>query len=152
MRKCVLQIVSLCMALFIAYAGGGLNIYHYCCDACEEYQCTMHSTQCTIVDALEHECCTHQHADEGVIATDNIQFTNEADKCGVTRVEALDLWKFSSEKEGLVVLPWVATLKATHNPQLIVHNCEQEQLNYGIPIALNLSGRAIIVRKSAYLI
>ena len=112
----------------------------------------MQNAKCTIEDASGHECCTHQHADDGIIATDNIQFTNDADKCGVMRVEALDLWKSSSEKERLVVLPLVATLKATHNPQLIVHNCEQEQLNYGVPIALNLSGRAIIVRKSAYLI
>ena len=152
MRKCVLQIVSLCMALFIAYAGGGLNIYHYCCDACEEYQCSMHNVQCTIVDALEHECCTHQHADDGVIATNDIQFTNEAEKCGVTRVEALDLWKFSSEKEGLVILPWVATLTSIHNSQFIIHNYDQGKVDYDVPIALNLSGRAIIVRKSAYLI
>ncbi|MBR5824324.1 MAG: hypothetical protein IKY67_09300, partial [Paludibacteraceae bacterium] len=103
-------------------------------------------------DALEHECCTHQHADEGVIATDNIQFTNEAEKCGVTRVEALDLWKFSSEKEGLVVLPWVATLTSIHNSQFIIHSYDQGKVDYDVPIALNLSGRAIIVRKSAYLI
>ena len=136
----------------MAFISGGLNIYHYCCDACAEHQCRMQNAECTIEDALEHECCTHQHADEGIIATDNIQFTNDAEKCGVTRIEALDLWKFSSEKERLVVAPLVTTLTSIHNSQFVIHNCEQEKLDYDIPIALNSSGRAIIVRKAAYLI
>ena len=152
MKKCALQIVSLCMALFIAYVSGGLNIYRYCCDACKEHQCKMQNAKCTIEDASGHECCTHQHADNEIIATDNIQFTNDADKCGVMRVEALDLWKFSSEKERLVVLPLVARLASIHNSQFIVHNYEQKITNYGIPIVQNLSGRAIIVRKAEYLI
>ena len=156
MRKCVLQIVSLCMALFIAYAGGGLNIYHYCCDACAEHgrdifhimsckevHSATHDDECDMHhDMVVYDCCMHGDSDECLTRDGH---------CDVQHIEAPDFSNFHTEKVNFVA-PLVATLTSTHNSQFVIHNCEQEKLDYDIPIALNLSGRAIIVRKSAYLI
>ncbi|MBO5085921.1 MAG: hypothetical protein J6B65_01640, partial [Paludibacteraceae bacterium] len=65
MKKCALQIVSLCIAIFIAYISGGLNIYHYCCDACEEHGHDIFQTiSCEEVHESHHcsdDDCQHSH-------------------------------------------------------------------------------------------
>ena len=65
MKKCALQIVSFCLAMFIAYICGGLNIYHYCCDACKEHGHDIFQTiSCEEVHASHHcsdDDCHHSH-------------------------------------------------------------------------------------------
>ena len=154
MKKCALQIVSLCIAMFIAYISGGLNIYHYCCDACEELnQFTMHNAQFIIVNAqstTSHECCAHHNLEEEVADWGNDKIHSNT-SCGITHIEAPD-FSHLNKKSVNFVAPLIATHITIHNSQFIIHNHEYEALDYDIPIVHNLTGRAIIVLKSAYLI
>ena len=140
--------------MFIAYIGGGLNIYHYCCDACEELnQFTMHNAQCTIIDSQSssHECCTHHHSEEGIADWGNSKIENNTSKCGITRIEAPN-FSHLNKKNVNFVTPLIATLITIHNSQFAVHNYDNEIVDDAFPIVQNRTGRAIIVRKSAYLI
>ena len=157
MKKCALQVISLCLALFMALVSDGVNIYHYCCNACEEHgrdifhimsckevHSTTHHDECNMHhDMIVYDCCMHGDGDNCSMQTEG--------HCDVQHVEAPYLSHFNTEKVSFVA-PLVATLTSIHNSQFVIDNYEQETLNYGIPIALNLPGRAIIVRKAAYLI
>jgi hypothetical protein len=72
--------------------------------------------------------------------------------CDVHHIEAPDFLQFNTTKVN-IVSPLVAILEPIRNLQIVTRNCEHTFFNRnGVPIAHNLSGRAIIVRKSAYLI
>lgn len=174
MKKCALQVISLCLALFMALVSGGVNIYHYCCDACEEHgrdifqtiSCeevheSMHNAQCTMHnyknDSLQ-ECnicksqCTACNCKNKVsICKNNETMVNNADHCGIIHIEAPYFSQFNSLKIN-IVSPLVAIIETIKNSQFIIHNHEYEAIDYDDPIVYNLTGRAIIVRKSAYLI
>ena len=160
MKKCAVQIVSLCLAMFIAYISGGLNIYHYCCDACEEHGRDIFQTiSCEEVHA-EHHCtdddCHHGHHDHTRIVENRDDLcahlmANSA-HCDVHHVEAPYFSQSNPLKVNLVS-PLVAILATVHNSQVVVRDYEYTFFNKnGVPIAHNLSGRAIIVRKAEYLI
>lgn len=175
MKKCALQIVSICLAIFITYISGGLNIYHYCCDACrehghdifqtiscEEVHKSMHNAQCTIHnyknDSL-HECnickgqCTACCCKNKVsICKNNETKVSDADHCGIIHIEAPYLSQFNPLKVNFIS-PLVAILPISmHNAQCTIHNTECKKQSEAIPLVQNLTGRAIIVRKSVYLI
>ncbi len=159
MKKCALQIISLCLALFIAFVSGGVNIYHYCCNACEESnQFIIHNSQFIIKNTQSestHKCCTHQHTEEETEDWNNSRIEDCISKCGVTHIEAPDFSHFHTEKVSFVA-PLVATIEAIHNSQFTFENETQSiaslQSIRAQYLPTNLSGRAIIVRKAAYLI
>ena len=159
MKKCALQIVSLCIAIFIAYISGGLNIYHYCCDACKEHGHDIFQTiSCEEVHA-SHHCsdvdCQHSHYNHTRIIENQddlcAHLMADSDHCDVHHIDAPYFSQFNPLKVN-IVSPLVAIFETIHNSQFIIHDYEYEALDYDIPIAYNLTGRAIIVRKSAYLI
>ena len=160
MKKYALQIISLCLAVFIVCISGGLNIYHYCCDACQEHgHDIFQNISCEEVQA-EHHCseddCHHSHHDHArVIENTNdlcAHLTANSAHCDVHHIEAPYFSHFNTTKVN-IVSPLVAILEPIHNTQLVIHSYEHTFFNNnGIPIAHDLSGRAIIVRKSAYLI
>ena len=148
------------MAVFIVCISGGLNIYHYCCDACQEHgHDIFQNISCEEVHA-EHHCseddCHHSHHDHArVIENTNdlcAHLTANSAHCDVHHIEAPYFSHFNTTKVN-IVSPLVAILEPIHNTQLVIHSYEHTFFNNnGIPIAHDLSGRAIIVRKSAYLI
>ena len=159
MKRCALQIVSLCIAIFIAYISGGLNIYHYCCDACKEHGHDIFQTiSCEEVHASHHcsdDDCHHSHHNHTRIVENRDDLcahlmANSA-HCDVHHVEA-PYFSQSNHLKVNLVSALVAIIEAIHNSQFTIHNHEYETLDYDIPIIHNLTGRAIIVRKSAYLI
>ena len=160
MKKCALQIVSLCIAIFIAYISGGLNIYHYCCDACKEHGHDIFQTiSCEEVHALHHcsdDDCHHEHHNHTRVIENRDDLcahlmANSA-HCDVHHVE-VPYFSQSNHLKVNLVSPLVAILEPIHNTQLVTHSYEHTFFdNNGVPIAHDLSGRAIIVRKSAYLI
>ena len=156
MKKCVLQIFSFYFAIFIAFVSGGLNIYHYCCDACEELnQCSIHNAQHTIIDSQSpssDECCSHHYKEEEIADWGNNKIKSNTNKCGLTRIEAPD-FSHLNKKSVNFIAPLIATPITIHNSQVSIQDYEYKFFNkHGVPIAHDLSGRAIIVRKSAYLI
>ena len=159
MKKCALQIVSLCIAIFIAYISGGLNIYHYCCDACKEHGHDIFQTiSCEEVHASHHcsdDDCHHSHHNHTRIIENQddlcAHLMANSDHCDVHHIDAPYFSQFNPLKVN-IVSPLVAIFETIHNSQFIIHDYEYEALDYDIPIVQNLTGRAIIVRKSAYLI
>lgn len=159
MKKCALQIVSFCLAMFIAYICGGLNIYHYCCDACREHGHDIFQTiSCEEVHASHHcsdDDCQHSHYNHTRIIENQddlcAHLMADSDHCDVHHIDAPYFSQFNPLKVN-IVSPLVAIFETIHNSQFIIHDYEYEALDYDIPIAYNLTGRAIIVRKSAYLI
>ena len=157
MKKCALQVISLCLALFMALISGGVNIYHYCCNACEEHgRDIFHIMSCKEVHSATHhdecdmhhnmkvyDCCMHGDGDNCSMQTE--------DHCDVQHIEAPNFSHFNTEKVSFAA-PLVATLTSIHNSQFVIDNYEIKTQNYGIPIVRNLPGRAIIVLKAAYLI
>lgn len=160
MKKFALQIVSICLAIFIAYISGGLNIYHYCCDACKEHGHDIFQTiSCEEVHTSHHcsdDDCHHEHHNHTRVIENRDDLcahlmANSA-HCDVHHVEAPYFSQFNPLKVN-IVSPLVAIFETIHNSQVLIRNYEYKIFNNnGIPIAHNLSGRAIIVRKSAYLI
>ena len=160
MKKCALQVISICLAFFMAFISGGLNIYHYCCDACAEHgrdifhimsckevHSDAHNEECDIHhDMAIYDCCMHDESDECL--------TKEG-HCDVQHIEAPDFSHFHTEKVSFVA-PLVATIEAIHNSQFTFENETQSiaslQSIRAQYLPTNLSGRAIIVRKAAYLI
>ena len=145
--------------MFIAYISGGLNIYHYCCDACEEYGHDIFQTiSCEEVHTSHHcsnDDCHHEHHNHTRVIENRDDLcahlmANSA-HCDVHHVE-VPYFSQSNHLKVNLVLPLVAIIEIIHNSQFIIHNYEYSFINNGVPIAHNLSGRAIIVRKSAYLI
>ncbi|MBQ8721731.1 MAG: hypothetical protein IJY67_06255 [Paludibacteraceae bacterium] len=159
MKKCALQIVSLCIAIFIAYISGGLNIYHYCCDACKERGHDIFQTiSCEEVHASHHcsdDDCHHSHHNHTRIIENQddlcAHLMANSDHCDVHHIDAPYFSQFNPLKVN-IVSPLVAIFETIHNSQFIIHDYEYEARDYDIPIVQNLTGRAIIVRKSAYLI
>lgn len=159
MKKCALQIVSFCLAMFIAYICGGLNIYHYCCDACEEHGHDIFQTiSCEEVHASHHcsdDDCQHSHYNHTRIIENQddlcAHLMEDSDHCDVHHIDAPYFSQFNPLKVN-IVSPLVAIFETIHNSQFIIHDYEYEALDYDIPIVQNLTGQAIIVRKSAYLI
>ncbi len=159
MKRCVLQAISLCLAIFVAYISGGLNIYHYCCDACEEHGHDIFQTiSCEEVHTSHHcsdDDCHHEHHNHTrVIENRNdlcAHLMADSDHCDVHHIDAPYFSQFNPLKVN-IVSPLVAIFETIHNSQFIIHDYEYEALDYDIPIVYNLTGRAIIVRKSAYLI
>lgn len=159
MKKCALQIVSFCLAMFIAYICGGLNIYHYCCDACREHGHDIFQTiSCEEVHASHHcsdDDCQHSHYNHTRIIENQddlcAHLMADLDHCDVHHIDAPYFSQFNPLKVN-IVSPLVAIFETIHNSQIIIHDYEYEALDYDIPIVYNLTGRAIIVRKSAYLI
>ena len=160
MKKYVLQIFSLCLAIFIAYISGGLNIYHYCCDACKEHGHDIFQTiSCEEVHA-EHHCteddCHHDHHNHTRVIENRDDLcahlmANSA-HCDVHHIEAPYFSHFNTTKVN-IVSPLVAIIETIHNSQVVVRDYEYTFFNKnGVPIAHDLSGRAIIVRKAEYLI
>ena len=160
MKKYALQIVSLCLAVFKLSVCGGINIYHCCCDGCTEHvyavlksseegaHCMKHSVEEEEIIAKSCSCgsCKHSHNDES-----EVELKDETTGCEVQHIEAPEFSHFNTTKVN-IVSPLVAIIEIIHNSQFIIHNYEYSSINNDVPIAHNLSGRAIIVRKSAYLI
>ena len=145
--------------MFIAYISGGLNIYHYCCDACEEHGHDIFQTiSCEEVHASHHcsdDDCHHEHHNHTRIIENRddlcAHLMASSAHCDVHHVEA-PYFSQSNPLKVNFVSPLIAIIEAIHNSQFIIHNHEYEALDYDIPITHNLTGRAIIVHKSAYLI
>ena len=145
--------------MFIAYICGGLNIYHYCCDACREHGHDIFQTiSCEEVHASHHcsdDDCQHSHHNHTRIIENQddlcAHLMANSDHCDVHHIDAPYFSQFNPLKVN-IVSPLVAIFETIHNSQFIIHDYEYEALDYDIPIVYNLTGRAIIVRKSAYLI
>ena len=102
--------------------------------------------------ACAHDCCTEQHSAEEVDEYSHIMVVSDLNKCGVTRIDGLDFIHFNTTKISFIA-PLIATLISAYNSQVIIRDYKYTHFNKnGIPIAHDLSGRAIVVRKSAYLI
>ena len=160
MKKYALQIVSLCLALFIAYISGGLNIYHYCCDACEEYGHDIFQTiSCEEVHTSHHcsdDDCHHEHHNHTRVIENRddlcAHLMSDSAHCDVHHIEAPYFSQFNPLKMN-IVSPLVAILPISmHNAQCTMHNIECKMQSEAIPLVQILTGRAIIVLKSAYLI
>lgn len=160
MKKCALQIVSLCMALFMLSVCGGVNIYHYCCDACRDYGHDIFQTiSCEEVHANHHCCnneCSHNHTSHTEIPHNHndlcAHLNANYDHCDVHHIDApylshLVKYQINFASHLVAIFPI-----SMHNAQCTIHNTEHKVQCEAIPITRNLSGRAIIVRKSAYLI
>ena len=163
MKKCALQIVSLCLAVFMLSVCGGINIYHCCCDACTEHayailksseagaHCVKHGVEEGDITAKSCSCgsCGHQHGDES-----GTEWSEEPAECEVQHIEAPDFSHLSDKTQFLSLLShFVAIIPISmHNVQCTMHNTKCKVQSEGVPIAHVMSGRAIIVRKSAYLI
>ena len=145
--------------MFIAYICGGLNIYHYSCDACREHGHDIFQTiSCEEVHASHHcsdDDCQHSHYNHTRIIENQddlcAHLMADSDHCDVHHIDAPYFSQFNPLKVN-IVSPLVAIFETIHNSQFIIHDYEYEALDYDIPIVQNLTGRAIIVRKSAYLI
>ena len=143
----------------MAYISGGLNIYHYCCDACEEHGHDIFQTiSCEEVHESHHcsdDDCHHEHHNHTRIIENRddlcAHLMASSAHCDVHHVEA-PYFSQSNPLKVNFVSPLVAIIEAIHNSQSIIHNHEYKTLDYDIPIIHNLTGRAIIMRKSAYLI
>ena len=161
MKKYVFQIVSLCVALFMLSVCGGVNIYHCCCDACTEHayailkssdrgtHCVKHDAEREETAAKSCSCgnCAHSHDDAS-----GVGLCNETAGCEVQHIEAPDFSNFNTTKVSFAA-PLVGIVELIHNSQFIIHNYKRGVFcNNEVPIAHYLSGRVIIVRKSAYLI
>ena len=164
MKKCALQIVSLCLAVFMLSVCGGVNIYHCCCDACTEHayailksseagtHCVKHSVEEGGTETKSCSCgsCEHSHDNEsGVI------WSEESAECEVQHIEAPDFSHLSNKTLFSSLLSHFVAIK----PHISIYNLAKETQNItsllhlkAQSLARNLSGRAIIVRKSAYLI
>ena len=160
MKKFALQIVSICLAMFIAYISGGLNIYHYCCDACKEHGHDIFQTiSCEEVHTSHHcsdDDCHHSHHNHTRVIENQDDLcahlmANSA-HCDVHHIEAPYFSQFNPLKVN-IVSPLVAILPISmHNAQCTMHNIECKMQSEAIPLVQNLTGRAIIALKSAYLI
>ena len=145
--------------MFIAYICGGLNIYHYCCDACRKHGHDIFQTiSCEEVHASHHcsdDDCQHSHYNHTRIIENQddlcAHLMADSDHCDVHHIDAPYFSQFNPLKVN-IVSPLVAIFETIHNSQFIIHDYEYEALDYDDPIVHNLTGRAIIVRKSAYLI
>ncbi len=114
----------------------------------------MHNSQFILRDSQSpssHECCSHHHIEEKIVDWGNSKIESDTSKCGLTRIEAPD-FSHLNKKSVSFVAPLIATLITIHNSQFFIHNYDDEIVSDAVPIVENLSGRAIIVRKSAYLI
>ena len=160
MKKCALQIVSLWLALFMLSVCGGINIYHYCCDACKNHGHDIFQTiSCEEVHASHHcsdDDCQHSHHNHTRVVENRDDLCTHlmasTAHCDVHHIEAPGFSHFNTTKVN-IVSPLVAIIETIHNSQLVTLSYEFTFFNNkGVPIAHNLSGRAIIVRKSAYLI
>jgi hypothetical protein len=108
----------------------------------------------------EHHCtdddCHHGHHDHTRIVENRDDLcahlmANSA-HCDVHHIEAPYFSQSNPLKVNLVS-PLVAIFATVHNSQVVVRDYEYTFFNKnGVPIAHNLSGRAIIVRKAEYLI
>ncbi len=148
------------MALFMLSVCGGVNIYHYCCDACRDYGHDIFRTiSCEEVHVSHHcseDVCHHKHQNHTRIIEDKddlcAHLMAQSAHCDVHHIEAPYFSHFNGTKVN-IVSPLVAIIETIHNSKFIIHNYEYKIFdNNGVPIAHDLSGRAIIVRKSAYLI
>lgn len=161
MKKCALQILSICLALLITYFSGGLNIYHYCCDACKEHGHDIFQTiSCEEVHASHHcdsDDCHHNHHNHTRIIenTDDLcaHLMAKSAHCDVHHISAPYFSQLNLEKINLVS-PLVAiihyiNIQPIENEAQIVSSSTQNETPQK---ASKNSGRAIIVRKSSYLI
>ena len=106
-----------------------------------------------------HHCsdddCHHSHHNHTRIIENQddlcAHLMANSDHCDVHHIDAPYFSQFNPLKVN-IVSPLVAIFETIHNSQFIIHDYEYEARDYDIPIVQNLTGRAIIVRKSAYLI
>jgi len=106
-----------------------------------------------------HHCsdddCQHSHYNHTRIIENQddlcAHLMADSDHCDVHHIDAPYFSQFNPLKVN-IVSPLVAIFETIHNSQFIIHDYEYEALDYDIPIVQNLTGRAIIVRKSVYLI
>lgn len=87
MKKAIRNITALILAAFFFVAGGGMNIYSFCCDACAHRCLELYfgMTDCNEVHSHhhchEHDCYCHHHHHE---ADDHDCQHLEKRSCGCT--------------------------------------------------------------------
>ncbi|MGM9794825.1 MAG: hypothetical protein ACI3ZZ_01195 [Candidatus Aphodosoma sp.] len=162
MKKWVQNISVLLMAGLILFGIGGLNIYHYCCDACEEYGHNIFTTiSCEEVHAhhhcSDHHCsdshCNHNHS----LVNDNkndicSHLTAHAKHCDVHHIEVFSELSSYSQDFSIDAPQPTMLLYIVENKfdiEASIDDYPLFTLSNAPPI---FDGRAIIVRKNSYLI
>lgn len=157
-----MNILTLWLALFMAYIGSGINIYHYCCDACRSHGHNIYLTiSCEEVHA-SHRCADHScnhanhrhnssvcvHEDTGNLCT---HLASTAKHCDVHHVAAPQLTQDNSHTPHFEI-PLVATLPSFVITDNTLTPNTSEPCNVHSNAPPIRSGRAIIALKSSYII
>lgn len=165
MKKIITNIVAVSLAFLIAWASGGLNIYHYCCDACAAHGANMFVTiTCEEVHS-HHECndpnCNHHkhqcadgchHESHGLNILADI-FQQDSNHCDMHHFDGMQLsqsinydFNFTTP---IIALPNFISCEILAELQPIA-----EQIKYTIYSAppYPISGRQILATNSVFLI
>lgn len=159
MKYRILNILTFSLALFMAYICGGMNIYHYCCDACRSQGHNIFLTiSCEEVHASHHcseQGCNHEtHTSLHVHENTNDLCSHLASKskhCDVHHIDAPQLSQYQS-----IDLHFISPVTAICATPIISDNISiynisgVNKINPDAPPIFN--GRDIIVLKSSYLI
>ena len=165
MKKCVRNIFVLVMACFILFGMGGLNIYHYCCDACEEYGHNIFTTiSCEEVHSLHHcsehhytdaHCCDKEHTKSFVGENKSdicTHLTSHAKHCDVHHVDVFtELYSHSQDFHIDAPIALFVMYIIDNNSDIQFSSISKSLYNYSDSPPV-FDGRAIIVRKNSYLI
>ena len=154
------NIVSVVLALYIMCVSGGVDVYHYCCDACRDYGHNIYRTiTCDEVHG-EHRCtdsgCTSHHSHEATshhhTPSDLCSHIAQTSRhCDVHHFDAPQLTVDNSHVS-LPAIPVAAILAPTIDIDFIQTYSLDNEVNAFSNAPPLLDGRAILVLKNSYLI
>lgn len=145
------------LAIYILCVSGGVNVYHYCCNACESYGHNIYQTiSCDEVHS-QHHCtdtnCTHLHTLSHIHNIDDLcaHIAQNSSHCDVHHIDAPQLTIDSDN----IAVPTTAITAILVNTETILvdHDIATATIESSLPNAPPiLDGRAIIALKSSLLI
>lgn len=160
MKKLVQNISVLIMVCLLLVGTGGLNIYHYCCDACEEYGHQIFNTiTCEEVHShhhcSDHHCSHDSHSND--VVSDNVDdicshLVAHAKHCDVHHMDVFSDFTPDSQNISVDVPLFSFVLFEVGNKvdtQITLYNNFLSSISDAPPLS---DGRSIIVRKNSYLI
>lgn len=157
MRIRLKQMVCVVLAAYMLCVSGGVNVYHYCCDACRSYGHDIFTTITCEEVHLHHHCseqgCGHGHCAQAVHAHDDLcsHLTQTAKHCDVHHIEAPQL----SADNGADVVPEAMVMDAIPAAVAVV---DMPVVERGICLCILSNappvrgGRVVIALKNSYLI
>lgn len=148
--------------MVMALTSGGVDIYHYCCDACAEYGHNIFRTiSCEEVHALHHcdeldcvHCGNHTHRRSAVSENSKdlcSHLASKAKHCDVHHINAPQLQTHNSV-DFKISLPVADMLFYDNIVSEIYSETTEKEYRFLADPPLFIDGRAIIVLKNSYLI